>query len=310
MDHNEVLITNANPESPNAHPEPSTSPAEPPAAPPARRSLRLVHLNVTQIVRDKVIDYHGDMIKPGAETTYTVKNEDGTSDEITRKLTPRETMRHMKEIQCFIKLNLNQQKLDAKIADKKDQEVTSLNQFVNESVRTAGELLHEEAIAQGLSCVAELPNARIFEVYEEEKQKYDAAHPQKLDRSRKKPFEIPPEERNDWFIPDEIQITLMSRLVEMALPDGAEYKKLKPRERLMASRLLGRFCLLGQEQQLIDMRLHDKKPDIDLEEFCEELDELDAKAIKARREVDEEFYKTHERSGRPWPPRPNAEASL
>src|SRR5262249_50855929 len=154
----------------------------------------------------------------------------------------------------------------------------------------------EEAIAQGLSCVAELPKARIFQVYEEEKQKYDAAHPQKPDRSRKKPFEIPPEQRNDWFIPEETQITLMSRLVDMALPDGAEYKKLKPRERLMASRLLGRSCLLGQEQQLIDMRLHDQKPDLDIEQCCKELDESIAKAMEFAKQDDEEFFKTHERN--------------
>src|SRR5262249_7351979 len=121
MDNNDVLITSANPEIPHPSPEPTTSPAEPPAAQPERRSLRLVHLNVTQIVRDKVIDYHGDMIKPGATTTYIDKNEEGEDEEVSRPLTPRETMRHMKEIQCFIKLNLNQQKLDAKITDKKDQ---------------------------------------------------------------------------------------------------------------------------------------------------------------------------------------------
>jgi hypothetical protein len=305
MDNNDVLITSVNPEIPHPHPSPeaTTSPAEPPAAQPARRSLRLTHLKVTQIVRDKVIDYHGDMIKPGATTTYLDKNEKGEDEEVSRPLKPRETMRHMKEIQFFIKLNLNQQKLDAKIADKKDQEVTSLNQFVNESVRTAGDRLHQEALAQGLSCVSELPNARIHQVYEEEKQKYDAEHPQKLDRCRKQPFEIPPEQRNDWFIPAETQIALMNRLVDMALPDGAEYKKLKPRERLMASRLLGRFCLLGQEQQLIDMRVHDQKPDLDLEKLCKELEDHDAAELEAIRQDDEEFNKTHPRGGRgrPWP---------
>src|SRR5262249_35818113 len=161
----------------------------------------------------------------------------------------------------FSNLNLGQQKLDAAIAQLNgDNQPKSLNDFVNESVGTAADRLLEEALAQGLECVAELPDERVAEVYEEEKRKYDAEHPEQSDRCQKKPFAIAPEQRNDWIIPQETQKELMDRLVDMALPEGAEYKRIKPRARLMASRLIGRFCRLGQQQQFLNIRVHGQAP--------------------------------------------------
>src|SRR5262249_28345224 len=157
---------------------------------PAGRSLRLAYYNASQEVRDTLVAHHGDMIKPGAQVTYT---DNGVK--IKRDLTPRETMRHMKELHFVSKLNLNQQKIDAKTVDQEDEKFNSLNAYVTETVRTAGERLHQEALAQGLRCVAELPRERVHEVYEEEKKKYDAEHPPETERGRKKPFEIPPEQR-------------------------------------------------------------------------------------------------------------------
>jgi hypothetical protein len=100
----------------------------------------------------------------------------------------------------------------------------------------------------------------------------------------------------------------MERLVDMALPDGQEYQTLKPRERLMASRLLGRSCLLGQEQQLIDMRVYDQKSDIDWEELDRQMEESEAEELEAQRREEEEFYKTHPRGGRGIPRPRNTEA--
>jgi hypothetical protein len=245
------------------------------------------------------------MITPGAQIKYKDEGED-----VTRDPTPRETMRHMKELHFFMKINLNQQKVDAKIVDKNDEQVVSLNQFVNESVGTAADRLLADALAQGLTCVAELPDDYVAAVYYEERQKYEAEHPPEPERVRKKPFEIPPEQRQDWFIPEEIQIILMNRLTDMCVPGGTEYEKLKPRDRIMATRLLGQFCQLDLEQVLIDMRVHEQQPDLDLEKYANELHELNQKALKARRKEDEEFFKTHERNERPWPPRSKTEDCL
>jgi hypothetical protein len=275
------------------------TPAPPAAAMPARRSLCITHFHVPQVVRDKLVAHHSDMIRPDAETTTI----DRDGHEVTRTLTPRETMRHMKEIHFFTKLNLGQQKLDARIADQDDEEEISLNQYVNYSVLIAGERLQKEALDQGLSCIAELPNKRVFEVYEEEKQKYDAAHPAQRERGRTPPFAIPEEERNDWFIPVETQILVMQRLVDMATPEGKEYPRLSVRDRQMASRLIGQFHLLQQEQHLINMRIHNKKPDVDLEQICAYLEKAIPEELEFRRNDLKEFYKTHEPGGRGWPPR-------
>ena len=48
-------------------------------------------------------------------------------------------------------------------------------------------------------------------------------------------------------------------------------------------------------------------PEIDWEELVRELHDRNKKALEARRKDDEEFYMTHPRQGRQWPPRPNQE---
>jgi hypothetical protein len=294
-----------NSEVPHPNSDSAITSTAPTAPQPAGRSLRLIYYNAAQDVRDKLVAHHGAMIKPDAKVTYKDNGKD-----VQRDLTPRETMRHMKELLFFSQLNLSQQKIDAKIAAKEDQKFNSLNAYVTETVRTAGEILHQEALAQGLRCIAELPRERVHQVYEEEKKKYDEEHPPQTEPGCKKPFEIPAEQRNDWFIPEETQITLMNRLIDMASPDGVEYQTLKPRDRVMASRLFGRFCLVGQQQLLIDMRRHDQKPDLDEEECCKEIEKLTAEAIEFNARDDEEFYKTHPRGGRSWPPRPKTEDPL
>jgi hypothetical protein len=85
----------------------------------------------------------------------------------------------------------------------------------------------------------------------------------------------------------------------MALPDGNEYKVLSPRERLMASRMLGKFLRLGQEQQFLNQRLHNKKPEVDWDAIDKHWDEREIQAREARRKDNEEFYKTHERFDAP-----------
>jgi hypothetical protein len=285
-------------------PNPAPEPAQPPPYQPPDRSKLRLNFFVRPDIQEKLIKHHSAMAQPGATTTYFDQN----GDEVTRTLKPRETLRHAQELHNFSKLNLGQQKLDAAIAQQNgENKPTSLNQFVNESVGTAADRLLQEAYAQGLQYVAELPDERVAEVYEEEKRKYDAEHPEQSDRCQKKPFAIPPEQRNDWIIPQETQNELMDRLVDMALPEGAEYKRIKPRARLMASRLIGRFCRLGQQQQFLDLRVHSQQPEIDGDELVRELHELNRKALEARRKDDEEFYKTHERNERPWPPRPKTE---
>src|SRR5262245_22399336 len=99
----------------------------------------------------------------------------------------------------------------------------------------------------------------------------------------------------------------MNRLVDMALPDGQEYQRIKPRARLMASRLIGRFSRLGQQQQFLDLRVHGQKPEFDWDEAAREIEELEKKELEAIKREEEEFYKTHPRQGRGRPWRPNQE---
>jgi hypothetical protein len=282
---------------PNPAPEPAPPP---PDKPPDRSKLRL-NFFVRPDIQEKLIKHHSAMTQPGATTTYFDEN----GDEITRPLKPRETLRHAQELHNFSKLNLGQQKLDAATAQLNgENKPLTLNDCVTPYMESAGDRMHEEAMASGLDCAAELPKERVDQIFEEEKQKYDATHPQP-ERGRKKPFAIAPEQRNDWIIPQEAQKELMDRLVDMALPEGQEYQRIKPRARLMASRLIGRFCRLGQQQQFLDLRVHGQKPEIDWEELDREMEEIE-EAIATRRRQREEFYKTHEPQGR-GRPRPKRE---
>jgi hypothetical protein len=302
MDNNTIVTDSSNPH-PNDNS--STSPAEPPFQKPDRSKLRSLY-SVTQIVRGKLVAYHSAMAKPNAKVIY----KDQNNEEVSRDPTPRETMRHMKEILFYSKLSLNQQKIDAGIEDEDDDQPTSLNDLVTEAVENAGERMHEEAMTLGLSCASELPEARVDQIFQEEQDKYRAANPPQSRRGRKKPLEVPPHRRNDWFVPEETQIAIVDRLVDMALPDGQEYQTLQPRERLMASRLLGQFCLLGQQQQLLDMRLHKKKPKTDWDELAQDVETLAAKSIEFHRQDNENFYKTHPRGGRGRPQQPQTEGRL
>jgi hypothetical protein len=243
-------------------------------------------------VQDKLVAHHSAKSKRGAKTTFI--NENG--DEKERDVTVREAIRHMKELLTYGTLTLQQQKLDAGIQDEDDEEEKTLNDFVTPVLPIAADRMEEEAAALGLSSAAELPMERAAAIFEEEQAKYEAAHPKKARIGRKKPFEIPADQRNDWIIPQETQLAVMARLVDMALPDGDEYKVLSERERLMASGLLGKFCRLGQDQQFLNQRLHDKKPETDWDELDKHWTELEAQARVARWEEDEKFYQTHERS--------------
>jgi hypothetical protein len=293
-------MNSSNTESPSPNPDSSSSPAEPPFQKPDRDKLRALY-SLTQTVRNKLVAHHSAMAKPGATTTYMDKGE-----KVTRKLTARETMRHMKEVLKYSKFSLVQQKLDAGIEDD-DTNPTSLNDLVTVVVQHAGERMHQEAMDLGLSRAAELPAERVDQIFQEELAKFDATHPKKPQPGHKKPFAILPHLRNDWFVPAETQMEIMTRLVDMALPDGTEYHEIKPRERLMASALLGRFCAVAQQQQLLDMRLHKKKPGVDWAEIDRQMRETEVAEMAAERQEAEEFYKTHEPGGRPWPPRPHGE---
>jgi hypothetical protein len=292
-----------NPATPATEPPPQAV-DPPPAPPPETRSLRLVYSSIAQIFRDELVAHHSTMVQPGATTTYF----DREDNKITRELTPRETMQHMRELQFFSKLNLDQQKLDAGLAEQNEEDTPkSLNDLVTPYMESAGDRMDEEALAQGLDCAAELPKERVDQIFQEEKQKYEAAHPPKPKRGRKKPFVIPPDERNDWFIPAETQLGMMKRLLDMALPSGNEYAFLTPRERVMASRQFGRFCALGKEQQRLDMHLHGKKADIDWDELGADVERRIAESLAYHKRQNEEFYKTHPRQGRPWRPQEKTE---
>src|SRR5207237_844133 len=157
----------------------------------------------------------------------------------------------------------------------------TVNDFVTPVLEPAGDRMHNEAMALGLDCAAALPKERITQIFEEEQQKYDAAHPPKTRRGHRKPFAFAPEHCNDWIIPKETQTALMTRLVDMALPCGREYHAIRPKARLMASRLIGRFCSLGQQQQFLDLRVHARKPKIDWEALCRDVEAREQAALEA-----------------------------
>jgi hypothetical protein len=301
MDNNNEIQENSNPENLSAHSDSTSSPAEPPFEKPDPEKLRALY-GLTQTIRNKFVTYHSGMARPGATTTY--KENDGT--EVTRTLTPRETMRHMKELHKYSKLALVQQKIDAALEDD-DTKPKSLNELLTPPVESAGERMHQEAMAQGLSCAAELPAERVDQILQEEEEKDRAAHPPQAEPGRKKPCAIPPHLRNDWFVPAETQIEIMTRLADMALPDGREYHEIRPYERLMASTMASRFCTLTAEQQLWDMRLRKKKRDVDWDELGEEAERLEAQSLKFHHQQEQEFYKTHPRGGRGRPGPRNTE---
>jgi hypothetical protein len=255
-------------------------------------------------IQAKFVKYHSAMTQPGATTTYL--DDDG--DEVTRPLKPREILRHAEELRTYGTLALGQQKLDAATAEQNgEDQPKTLNDFVTPVLPLAGDRMHNEAMTRGLDCAAALPDEVANQIFEEEQAKYDAAHPKKPKLGGKKPFAIPSEQRNDWIIPPETQTGLMNRLVDMALPEGQEYQRIQPRARLMASRLLGRFCRLGQQQQFFNMRVHGQQPEVDWDEIDRRMAEWEQEALAARRKEDEEFFKTHKRFVPPGPWRVNTE---
>ena len=83
-----------------------------------------------------------------SDAKVTYQDED---DEISRKVTPRETLRHMKELHTFGKLTLRQQKIDAGIPDDDDDDKNkTVNDFVTKAVGVAGKQMSQEAKALGL----------------------------------------------------------------------------------------------------------------------------------------------------------------
>jgi hypothetical protein len=196
---------------------------------------------------------------------------------------------------------LNQQKLDAAAAQQNgENKPKSLNDFVTPDIQPAADRLQQEVIARGLRYAAELPDELVTQICQEEQEKYEAEHPP--EPCHKKSFAIAPEQRNDWIIAEETQKALMTRLLDMALPDGAEYQRIEPRARLMASRMIGRFCRLGQEQQFLDLRLHGQQPEVDWDEICRDIERREKESLAFHKRQEEEFYKTHPRQGRgcPW----------
>ena len=149
--------------------EPSPEQAEPPAyQKPPRAKLRQVW-PLSVLVQEKLVAHYGAMSQRGAEVQYT----DNEGKKVKRKAKPRESLRSMKMCHTIGRLALRQQKLDARLATDDDGDKT-LNDFVTEVVALAGDRMADEAEALGLECAAELPAARVDEIFEEEQKKFDA----------------------------------------------------------------------------------------------------------------------------------------
>src|SRR4051794_28516611 len=96
---------------------PSPNQTEPPASPKPPRELLRQDWSVCAVVQQKLVAHHTAMADPDAELTY--QDEDGNT--VTRPVTAREALRHMKSFHTFGKLALGQQKLDAGIEDQDDE---------------------------------------------------------------------------------------------------------------------------------------------------------------------------------------------
>ena len=99
----------------------------------------------------------------------------------------------------------------------------------------------------------------------------------------------PPEQRNDWIIPRETQVQITTRLLDMALPSGEEYKVLKPRERQMAVKVLTMFCDLSAAQNRLDRAGEAQGPTTDWDALYDTIEADAPRRIAERKRQKEEF---------------------
>ena len=207
--------------------------------------------------RDRIVAGFAAMAQPGATHTYTNRH----NQKVTKPVRPREALRAMKILHELGTLTLEQQRQDH--LDQLHNNDKTLNDVVSPVHDIAGDRLHDEAMRRNLSCAAELDVETVRAVYAASKAEWEAKNGPEPERGPQPVAETPPEQRNDWIIPPEVQHMVMGRLQDMVDPQGEEFHRLRVRERLMAGRVLCRFCALGAAQQRLDRQIAAGGPVLD-----------------------------------------------
>jgi len=228
------------------------------------------------------------------EATLKTKNKDGQT--IERKFKPREALQAMRLLKRFGSLALEQQRLDREAHGHVNRSRT-LNDFVTPVVELAGDRLHEEAMRRGLDCAAELDPETRDAICDQAERDWVAKHGPVPQYGPKPLVEFAPEQRNDWVIPAEAQAQIMARLVDMVDPQGDEYHELRPRERVMAGKVLTSFCGLVQEQQRLDREEEAAGPIFDWEKWVEEIDADRPRLLAERKQRRAEWRQRQEAEG-------------
>ena len=238
------------------------------------------------------------MSKPGATTTRVLP--DGRT--ITTKVKRRHALRAIELASQLGSLGLEQQKDDHQAKLHNNDNNLTFNDITAEAgpvLDIAGPRLNEEVKRQGVSCVAELPQATVEAICAQAEKEYEAQHGPKPQRGPKPIKQTPPEQRQDWGIPLEDQRMIMARLQDMTDPIGQEYQVMRDRERLRAVRVLIRFGRLVLAQARWDRLVETGEQPFDWDAFFDEADKKSADRIAERKRESEEFWrKKREREAR------------
>ena len=235
--------------------------------------------------RNRIVDGLINMSKPGATTTRRLP--DGRT--ITTKVKRRDALRAMELATQLASMNLEQQKDDhqAKLHDNKG---LTLNDFVTPDMALAGDRAHEEAMRQGLSCAAELPDETDSRDYHAQaREAYEAEHGPEPKRGPKPLKQAAPEQRQAWDIPlDGQKRLMMARLQDMTDPQGQEYHLMSDRERLRAVRVLVRIGRLVLAQMRWDRQVDRGEQPFDWAAGIAWAKQKEKKRIAERKREDEE----------------------
>ena len=230
------------------------------------------------------------MAQPGATTTRRLS--DGRT--VTTKVKRRDALRAMELANQLGALNLEQQKDDHQVNLHNNKNNLTFNDLAADAapmLDIAGPRLNEEVKRQGVSCVAELPQATVDAICEQAQLEHDAQPGVQPDRGSKPLKRTPPEKRQDWGIPLDGQRQIMARLQDMTDPSGHEYKVMRDRERLRAVRVLIRFGRLVLAQMRWDRLVETGEVPFDWDAFFDEADKKSADRIAERKRDAEEFWR-------------------
>jgi hypothetical protein len=227
----------------------------------------------------------------------------GSKDNQGNPVSTRHALRAMRTLASYSRSALRWQKLQHH-RQQDEAQGYALKHYVTPVVELAGDRAHAEAMRRGLDCAAALPVEERDAIYDQAEAELKAAgvdtDPFGVDKPK-------PAARGTWVVPRAYQAEVMRRLVGMVDPLGLEATELRPRERLMAARVLGLFDRLALEQEEFDRAVRAAGPVFDRAAALAEMEELVQKRLVERRREAEEFrarleaMEAEERAGRGGP---------